>query len=78
LVLDADALNAFADEPALLVGREGRDLIITPHPGEMARLVGCTVEDLQADPHRHRHRFRETPQALRRPQGVSHARHHAR
>jgi ADP-dependent NAD(P)H-hydrate dehydratase / NAD(P)H-hydrate epimerase len=49
LVLDADALNAFADEPALLVGREGRDLIITPHPGEMARLVGCSVEDVQAD-----------------------------
>jgi ADP-dependent NAD(P)H-hydrate dehydratase / NAD(P)H-hydrate epimerase len=49
LVLDADALNAFADEPAALLGREGRDLIITPHPGEMARLVGCTVEDLQAD-----------------------------
>jgi NAD(P)H-hydrate epimerase len=49
LVLDADALNAFADEPALLVGREGRDVIITPHPGEMARLVGCTVDDLQAD-----------------------------
>jgi ADP-dependent NAD(P)H-hydrate dehydratase / NAD(P)H-hydrate epimerase len=49
LVLDADALNAFADEPALLLGRDGRDLIITPHPGEMARLVGCTVEDLQAD-----------------------------
>jgi hydroxyethylthiazole kinase-like uncharacterized protein yjeF len=49
LVLDADALNAFADEPALLVGREGRDLIITPHPGEMARLVGCSVDDLQAD-----------------------------
>jgi hydroxyethylthiazole kinase-like uncharacterized protein yjeF len=49
LVLDADALNAFADEPSVLVGREGRDVIITPHPGEMARLVGCTVEDLQAD-----------------------------
>ena len=49
LVLDADALNAFAGQPAALVGREGRDLIITPHPGEMARLVGCTVEDLQAD-----------------------------
>ncbi len=49
LVLDADALNAFADDPASLVGREGRDLIITPHPGEMARLVGCSVEDLQAD-----------------------------
>jgi NAD(P)H-hydrate epimerase len=49
LVLDADALNAFGDEPAALVGREGRDLIITPHPGEMARLVGATVEDVQAD-----------------------------
>jgi hydroxyethylthiazole kinase-like uncharacterized protein yjeF len=49
LVFDADALNAFADEPAALVGREGRDLILTPHPGEMARLVGCTVEDVQAD-----------------------------
>lgn len=49
LVFDADALNAFAAEPARLVGREGRDLIITPHPGEMARLVGCTVEDVQSD-----------------------------
>jgi NAD(P)H-hydrate epimerase len=48
LVLDADALNAFADEPALLVGREGRSVIITPHPGEMARLVGATVDDVQA------------------------------
>lgn len=49
LVLDADALNAFADEPAALVGREGRDIIITPHPGEMARLVGGTVADVQAN-----------------------------
>jgi ADP-dependent NAD(P)H-hydrate dehydratase / NAD(P)H-hydrate epimerase len=49
LVLDADALNALADEPSVLQGREGRDLIITPHPGEMARLMGCTTEDVQAD-----------------------------
>ena len=49
IVLDADALNAFADDPAALVGREGRDVIITPHPGEMARLVGCTIDDVQAD-----------------------------
>jgi NAD(P)H-hydrate epimerase len=49
LVLDADALNAFADTPARLVGREGRDIIMTPHPGEMARLVGCTVDDVQAN-----------------------------
>ncbi|MDH4063366.1 MAG: NAD(P)H-hydrate dehydratase [Acidobacteriota bacterium] len=49
LVLDADALNAFQDEPSALIGREGRDVIITPHPGEMARLAGCGVDDVQAD-----------------------------
>jgi hydroxyethylthiazole kinase-like uncharacterized protein yjeF len=49
LVLDADALNAFGDEPSALVGRDGRDVIITPHPGEMSRLVGCTIDDVQAD-----------------------------
>jgi ADP-dependent NAD(P)H-hydrate dehydratase / NAD(P)H-hydrate epimerase len=49
LVIDADGLNAFAGEPERLAGREGRDVIITPHPGEMARLVGCTTEDVQAD-----------------------------
>src|SRR5688572_27267555 len=49
LILAGDALNAFEQEPAALVGREGRDLIIAPLPGEMARLVGCAVEDLQAD-----------------------------
>ena len=49
LVLDADALNAFADDPAALLGREGRDLIITPHPGEMARLIGSSTEEVQAN-----------------------------
>src|SRR5207249_3854695 len=29
-------------------GREGRDVIITPHPGEMARLVGMSTEEVQA------------------------------
>ena len=49
LVLDADALNAFGEEPERLVGRDGVDVIITPHPGEMARLVGKTVEEVQKD-----------------------------
>ena len=49
LVFDADALNAFADEPSALVGRDGRNVIITPHPGEMSRLVGCSIDDVQAD-----------------------------
>jgi len=48
LVVDADGLNAFADDPDRLAGREGRDIIITPHPGEMARLVGMSIEEVQA------------------------------
>ena len=49
LVVDADGLNAFAGEPDRLAGREGRDVIITPHPGEMARLVGMSIEEIQAN-----------------------------
>jgi NAD(P)H-hydrate epimerase len=48
IVLDADALNAFADDPDRLSGRDGRDVIITPHPGEMARLVGMSTDEVQA------------------------------
>jgi NAD(P)H-hydrate epimerase len=49
LVLDADALTVLADDPSGLVGREERDVIITPHPGEMARLVGASVDEVQAN-----------------------------
>ena len=49
LVLDADALNAFAEDPERLTGRDGVDVIITPHPGEMARLAGVAIEDVQRD-----------------------------
>jgi len=48
LVVDADGLNAFSDDPDRLAGREGRDVIITPHPGEMARLVGMSTEEVQS------------------------------
>ncbi len=47
LVLDADALNAFAGDPERLMGRDGVDVVITPHPGEMARLLNVTVEAVQ-------------------------------
>jgi ADP-dependent NAD(P)H-hydrate dehydratase / NAD(P)H-hydrate epimerase len=47
LVVDADGLNAFSDDPDRLAGREGRDVIITPHPGEMARLVGMSTDEVQ-------------------------------
>src|SRR5215813_2049341 len=43
LVLDADGLNAFAGKTELLDGSK-RPLILTPHPGEMARLVGLPTE----------------------------------
>ncbi|HEY7290529.1 MAG TPA: NAD(P)H-hydrate dehydratase [Vicinamibacterales bacterium] len=49
LVVDADGLNAFARDPDRLSGREGRDVIITPHPGEMARLVGMSTDEVQAN-----------------------------
>jgi NAD(P)H-hydrate epimerase len=48
IVVDADGLNAFVGDPDLLSGRDGRDLIITPHPGEMARLVGMSTDEVQA------------------------------
>ena len=49
LVLDADALNAFSGDPDRLLGRDGVDVIVTPHPGEMARLLNTSVEAVQHD-----------------------------
>jgi len=48
LVLDADGLNAFEGHTNDLNGK-GRVLVITPHPGEMARLCNCSVADVQRD-----------------------------
>jgi ADP-dependent NAD(P)H-hydrate dehydratase / NAD(P)H-hydrate epimerase len=47
LVLDADALNAVAGDPQHLRGRPGRTVVITPHPGEMARLAGVSTAQVQ-------------------------------
>jgi hydroxyethylthiazole kinase-like uncharacterized protein yjeF len=48
IVLDADGLNAFAGHASELNGK-ARSLVITPHPGEMARLLGSTVAAVQRD-----------------------------
>jgi ADP-dependent NAD(P)H-hydrate dehydratase / NAD(P)H-hydrate epimerase len=48
IVLDADGLNAFEGKTTELRGK-GRLLVITPHPGEMARLAGCSIADVQND-----------------------------
>jgi NAD(P)H-hydrate epimerase len=47
-VLDADALNAVAEAPDAL-GRAARPVVVTPHPGEMARLAGISIALVQAD-----------------------------
>ncbi|HUK31574.1 MAG TPA: NAD(P)H-hydrate dehydratase, partial [Candidatus Acidoferrum sp.] len=49
IVLDADGLNALAAGKAPPVERRSPALALTPHPGEMARLLGCTVAEVQAD-----------------------------
>jgi ADP-dependent NAD(P)H-hydrate dehydratase / NAD(P)H-hydrate epimerase len=51
LVLDADGINAFAGRAGELAGRarDGRETILTPHPGEMGRLLGIPTADVQAD-----------------------------
>jgi NAD(P)H-hydrate epimerase len=47
-VLDADGLNALAEDVGLLA-RARAPLVLTPHPGEMARLVGADTKSVQAD-----------------------------
>jgi NAD(P)H-hydrate epimerase len=48
LVVDADALNILAKHPEKIDGR-GRTMVLTPHPGEMARLAGISTKEVQAN-----------------------------
>jgi hydroxyethylthiazole kinase-like uncharacterized protein yjeF len=48
LVLDADALNVIGGDTSILKG-VGIQMVLTPHPGEMARLTGLSIHDIQAD-----------------------------
>lgn len=43
-VIDADGLNILAISP-----RQGENWILTPHPGEAARLLGCSVAEVEQD-----------------------------
>lgn len=49
IVLDADGLNALAPWPESLQGTDELPIILTPHPGEMARLTGQTNAEIVAD-----------------------------
>lgn len=48
MVLDADALNALCGDASQLAAARG-PLVLTPHPGEAARLLGCDTADVMAD-----------------------------
>jgi NAD(P)H-hydrate epimerase len=47
MVLDADALNILAKHPERIDG-SSRTMVLTPHPGEMARLEGLSIKEVQA------------------------------
>lgn len=48
LVVDADAISVFVRQPHWFAKAEA-PVVLTPHPGELARLLGCEVEEIQAD-----------------------------
>ncbi len=48
VVLDADALNVMAGEAAS-IQECAAQVVLTPHPGELARLLGCSVAEVQSD-----------------------------
>jgi NAD(P)H-hydrate epimerase len=52
LVLDADGLNAMVDAAETLSARTSKT-VITPHPGELARLLDTTPAEIQSDRLRH-------------------------
>jgi ADP-dependent NAD(P)H-hydrate dehydratase / NAD(P)H-hydrate epimerase len=48
IILDADGLNAYDGMADTLNERHAAAMVLTPHPGEMARLLGITVKEVQA------------------------------
>lgn len=48
MVLDADGLNALTKSPRL-IKEYPAELIITPHPGELARLINLSIADIEKD-----------------------------
>jgi NAD(P)H-hydrate epimerase len=49
IILDADGINAFVGRSDLLSSRKSPFLAITPHPGEMARLLGIKTAEVEAE-----------------------------
>lgn len=52
IVLDADALNLIGSDrelAELLIHKDGENIVLTPHPGELVRLLGTDMESYRAD-----------------------------
>jgi NAD(P)H-hydrate epimerase len=49
LVIDADGLNAVATDVQMLRSRRTGDVVLTPHPGEMSRLTGLSIAEIERD-----------------------------
>ncbi|WP_298272129.1 NAD(P)H-hydrate dehydratase [Geobacter sp.] len=49
LVVDADGLNALSDQIDVLMGKRAPVTVLTPHPGEMARLAGISTAEVEGD-----------------------------
>lgn len=50
VVIDADALNWLARQPEWWMQIPAQRAILTPHPGEMSRLLDCPIKEVTADP----------------------------
>ncbi len=51
-VIDADGLNLLVGQLGQLKQRSGAPVVLTPHPGEMARLSGLSIDVIEADRYR--------------------------
>ncbi|MDD2900018.1 MAG: NAD(P)H-hydrate dehydratase [Desulfuromonadaceae bacterium] len=49
LVIDADGLNALADDISVLHRTTSPQIVLTPHPGEMSRLLGVSIPEVEAN-----------------------------
>lgn len=49
LILDADALNIISKNRQMFIERGFKRVVMTPHPKEAARLLGCTTEEILSD-----------------------------
>jgi hydroxyethylthiazole kinase-like uncharacterized protein yjeF len=49
MVVDADGLNAVSEDVSVLLRKKSGDVILTPHPGEMSRLSGVSIVDIETD-----------------------------